>query len=159
MPFLRPLFVAWFIILASGACSAFSQPARDEGALAGKQSWSDAFFEAARQGWIESRSDLYECSQLLREQMKQRRFTWREQSQYLAKCRNERNPIVAGRSSTFGNVKIWTAERWNALKAHWRQDRERFSQCSSQLKEISKIKRMSRHNERDFLYQCMNDRP
>ena len=156
---LRSYCAILLIVFAAGPDTASAQSALDAVAPASKMSWSDALFEAVRQGWIESRGNVYECSQRLREERKLRPFSWREQSQFLAKCRKEREPVASGRGSTFADVKIWTQGRWNALKAHWRQDRERFRQCSTELKEISKLNKLSLHDERDFLYQCMNEWP
>ena len=122
-------------------------------------SWPEAFFEAARQGWVESRGNFYECSQKLREEKKVRRLSWREQSRFLAECRNEGGPILTDGGSALSNVRALTQQRWADVKAGWQNDRVKFSECSKELREISKLKRLSLHDERDFLYECMDERP
>lgn len=155
MPFLRCAML--FVVLAASIGNSAAQSAVDVAASAKSTPWPEALYEAIRQGWHESRADVYECSQQLREERKLRHLSWREQSQFLAQCVKEREPIVADRGSTFARAKTWTQEQWVALKAHWLQDRERFRQCSKQLKEIAMVKRLSLHDERDFLYHCMSE--
>lgn len=156
---MRIAYAIIFVVLAIGMGQASAQVAGDAAVLSKTFSWPEAFFEAARQGWAESRGNFYECSQKLLEEKKVRHLSWREQSLFLAKCRNEGRLVAADGSSSLANVRAWTQQRWAAAKASWQNDRARFSECSKELREISKLKRLSLHDERDFLYQCMDERP
>lgn len=156
---MRMSYAIILVVLAVGMGHASAQMVGDAPAPSKMFSWPKAFFEAARQGWAESRGNFYECSQKLLEEKKVRRLSWREQSLFLAECRKEGAPVAAEGSSALSNVRAWTQQRWAAAKASWQNDRARFSECSKELREVSKLKRLSLHDERDFLYQCMDERP
>jgi hypothetical protein len=51
--------------------------------------------------------------------------------------------------------KHWTRTRLDAAKKRWAQNQQRFYDCSNQLDEAKKQKRMSLHRQGHFLEECM----
>jgi hypothetical protein len=52
-------------------------------------------------------------------------------------------------------VKTWTRSRLAAAQKRWAQNQEKFSDCSKQLAEAQKKKRLSIHDRGHFLEGCM----
>lgn len=53
-------------------------------------------------------------------------------------------------------VKTWTRTRLAAAQKRWALNKEKFSDCSKQLGEQKKLKRLSIHEQGHFLEACMN---
>lgn len=56
-------------------------------------------------------------------------------------------------------IKTWTRARLAAAKKRWDEDNIKFIECSKQLKQQQKIKRLSMRRQRHFLQECMTRRP
>ena len=65
----------------------------------------------------------------------------------------------AGSPSTTTRVKGWTRERWEAAKKRWAKNKVQFTDCSNKLAEVKKSKRLSFHDQRHFLEDCMREKP
>jgi len=53
----------------------------------------------------------------------------------------------------------WTRERLDAAKKRWAQNQMKFADCSRQLDDQKKTKRLSLHNQGHFLDDCMRRMP
>jgi len=62
-------------------------------------------------------------------------------------------------ASTTKRVTRWTRERLDAAKKRWAQNEMKFADCSRQLDEKKKAKRLSLHNQGHFLNDCMRRTP
>jgi hypothetical protein len=65
----------------------------------------------------------------------------------------------AEQQSVATRVKTWTRARLAAAQKRWALDKEKFSDCSKQLGEQKKAKRLSIHQQGHFLETCMNRKP
>jgi hypothetical protein len=61
--------------------------------------------------------------------------------------------------STTKGVTRWTRERLDAAKKRWAQNQTKFADCSRQLGETKKAKRLSLHDQGHFLDDCMRRAP
>ena len=78
----------------------------------------------------------------------------------LAAANSGREAFAQGeQQSVTTRVKTWTRARLAAAQKRWALDKERFSDCSRQLEEQKKTKRLSIHNQGHFLQECMNRKP
>lgn len=64
---------------------------------------------------------------------------------------------VAEKPSGLSKVRIWTRERWEAAKKHWAQDNSKFYACNKQWRQQTGGRKYTLHDQRDFLFHCMND--
>ena len=64
---------------------------------------------------------------------------------------------VVEKSSTLSKVKVWTRARWEAARKHWAQDNAKFYACSHTWRQRMGGRKYSLHDQRDFLFHCMND--
>ena len=64
---------------------------------------------------------------------------------------------VLEKSSTVSRVKVWTRARWEAARKHWSKDNAKFYACSNRWREQTSGGKYSLHNQREFLFQCMNN--
>lgn len=55
-------------------------------------------------------------------------------------------------------IKTWTRARWEAAKKRWAQNEAKFSDCQNKLREQSKHRKRSLHEQREFLYRCMHQK-
>jgi hypothetical protein len=53
----------------------------------------------------------------------------------------------------------WTRERLDAAKKRWSQNQLKFADCSRQLDDKKKSRRLSLHNQGHFLDDCMRRTP
>ena len=65
----------------------------------------------------------------------------------------------AEQQSMTTRVKTWTRARLAAAQKRWALNKENFSDCSKQLGEQKKAKRLSIHQQGHFLDACMNRKP
>ncbi len=64
---------------------------------------------------------------------------------------------IAGRGHwTSDKVKTWTSERWNAARKHWADDNAKFYACSNQWRASNGGARYTFHDQREFIFRCMN---
>ncbi len=56
-------------------------------------------------------------------------------------------------------TKTWTRAHLEAAKKHWAEDNAKFVDCSKQLADQKKAKRLSLHRQGHFLQDCMNRKP
>jgi hypothetical protein len=56
-------------------------------------------------------------------------------------------------------IKTWTRARLAAAKKRWAEDNAKFTDCSRQLIEQQKVRRLSLHRQGHFLQDCMNRKP
>jgi hypothetical protein len=56
-------------------------------------------------------------------------------------------------------IKTWTRARLDAAKKRWAEDNAKFTDCSKQLAEQQKAKRLSLHRQGHFLQDCMTRKP
>jgi hypothetical protein len=61
----------------------------------------------------------------------------------------------AAQPSATTGVKTWTRSRLAAAQKRWAQNQEKFSDCTKQLAEAQKKKRLSIHDRGHFLEGCM----
>jgi hypothetical protein len=54
-------------------------------------------------------------------------------------------------------LKAWTRARWEAARKHWSQDNAKFYACSNRWREQTSGRKYSLHDQREFLFQCMNN--
>jgi len=66
-------------------------------------------------------------------------------------------PTVVEKSSTISRVKVWTRSRWEAARKHWARDNAKFHSCSNKWREQTSGQNYSLHDQREFLFQCMNN--
>jgi len=66
---------------------------------------------------------------------------------------------LAQAESTTKRVTRWTRERLDAAKKRWAQNEMKFADCSRQLDEKMKTKRLSLHKQGHFLDDCMRRMP
>ena len=64
---------------------------------------------------------------------------------------------VDERPSAISRVKVWTRARWEAARKHWSQDNAKFYACSHTWRQRMGGRKYSLHDQRDFLFHCMND--
>lgn len=64
---------------------------------------------------------------------------------------------VAEQPSALSKVKIWTRARWEAAKKHWAQDNAKFYACNHQWRQQMDGRKYTLHDQREFLFHCMND--
>lgn len=64
---------------------------------------------------------------------------------------------VAEKPSGLSKVKIWTRGSWEAAKKHWAQDNAKFYACNKQWQQQTGGRKYTLHDQRDFLFHCMND--
>lgn len=64
---------------------------------------------------------------------------------------------VVEKSSTLSRVKVWTRARWEAARKHWARDNAKFYACSDKWRERTGGRKYSFHDQREFLFQCMNN--
>ena len=64
----------------------------------------------------------------------------------------ERPPVMT-------RVTTWTRARLAAAQKRWALNKEKFSDCSKQLADQKKTKRLSIHKQGHFLEACMNRSP
>ena len=60
--------------------------------------------------------------------------------------------------SPTAKVRDWTKAQWNAARKHWAQDNARFYACNGKWREQTEGRRFSLRDQREFLFQCMNDK-
>jgi hypothetical protein len=65
----------------------------------------------------------------------------------------------ANKPSTVTRVKTWTRARLEAAKKRWAADNAKFTDCQKQLLEQRKTKRLSLHQQGQFLQDCMLRKP
>jgi hypothetical protein len=66
-------------------------------------------------------------------------------------------PAAVESSSTLFKVKVWTRQRWEAAKKHWAKDNAKFYACNNKWREQTKGRKYSFHDQREFLFKCMNE--
>ena len=64
----------------------------------------------------------------------------------------------ADRSSAIPRINGWTRARWEAAKKRWAKDQEQFAACVHKLNESREAKRLSYHNQTDFLEKRMREK-
>ena len=64
--------------------------------------------------------------------------------------------LPSSKPTTLKKMEVWTRAKWEAAKARWQEDHGRFSDCSSKLQAHEKSGWLSLHDQRHFLYDCMN---
>jgi hypothetical protein len=65
----------------------------------------------------------------------------------------------APKTTSAAKIKTWTRARLAAAKKRWAEDNAKFADCSKQLAEQEKVKRLSLHAQGHFLQDCMNRKP
>ena len=63
----------------------------------------------------------------------------------------------AEKPSALSKVKVWTRARWEAAKKHWANDNAKFYGCTEQWRQQTGGRKYTLHDQRDFLFHCMND--
>lgn len=66
-------------------------------------------------------------------------------------------PAAVESSSTLARVKVWTRQRWEAARKHWAKDNAKFYACSNKWREQTNGRKYSLHDQREFLFKCMNE--
>jgi len=64
---------------------------------------------------------------------------------------------VDERPSAISKVKVWTRARWEAARKHWAQDNAKFYACNHQWRRQMGGRKYTLHDQRDFLFHCIND--
>jgi predicted transposase YbfD/YdcC len=59
--------------------------------------------------------------------------------------------------SAVSRVKAWTRARWEDARKHWSHDNAKFYACSNRWREQTSGRKYSLHDQRKFLFQCMNN--
>jgi hypothetical protein len=65
-------------------------------------------------------------------------------------------PTFVEKSSAVSSVKAWTRARWEAATKHWSHDNAKFYACSDRWREQTSGRKYKLHEQREFLFQCMN---
>jgi len=65
----------------------------------------------------------------------------------------------ASKPTAASKIKTWTRARLAAAKKRWAEDNAKFTDCSKQLAEQQKAKRLSLRAQGHFLQDCMNLKP
>ena len=65
----------------------------------------------------------------------------------------------AAKPSAGTQAATWTREKLAAAKKRWAENKEKFSDCSKQLGNQQKEKRLSMHDQGHFLQNCMSKKP
>jgi hypothetical protein len=60
---------------------------------------------------------------------------------------------------TTAKIATWTRARLAAAKKRWAEDNAKFTDCSKQLADQQKVKRLSLHRQGHFLQECMTKKP
>lgn len=63
--------------------------------------------------------------------------------------------IEAPQAKPAGKVRAWTRARLDAAKKRWAEDNARFTECTKQLDERKKAKRLPLRVQGHFLQDCM----
>jgi len=64
---------------------------------------------------------------------------------------------AAEKPSAVSKFKVWTRARWEAARKHWAQDNAKFYACSHKWRQQMGGRKYSLHDQREFLFHCMND--
>ena len=59
--------------------------------------------------------------------------------------------------SAVSRAKAWTRARWEAARKHWSHDNAKFYACSDRWREQTSGRKYTLHDQREFLFQCMNN--
>ena len=59
-------------------------------------------------------------------------------------------------ASTSDKIKTWTRARWNAARKHWADDNAKFYGCSHKWRVSNQGARYRFHEQREFIFSCMN---
>lgn len=121
--------------------------------------WTRAKWEAAKLRWADNNVKFKECSNTLQKETKSNRMSLHDQRHFMYDCMNKDLPDPFAKSAVVARVKAWTLQQWNAGKERWKQDQDKFSNCNNKLNELQRQKKLSRHDEREFLVHCMGDAP
>lgn len=119
--------------------------------------WTRAKWEAAKLRWEQDHEKFSECAGTLHKQTSSKYLSLHDQRHFMYDCMNEGRPSPFATSATVARVKSWTVQQWNAGKDSWNQSHAKFSDCSGKLKELLAQRKLSRHDEREFLVHCMSE--
>jgi hypothetical protein len=64
---------------------------------------------------------------------------------------------VTEKPSAASRFKVWTRARWEAARKHWGQDNAKFYACNHKWRQQMGGRKYSLHDQREFLFHCMND--
>ena len=64
---------------------------------------------------------------------------------------------TAEKPSAVSKLKVWTRARWEAARKHWAQDNAKFYACNHKWRQQMGGRKYSLHDQREFLFHCMND--
>ena len=82
-------------------------------------------------------------------------------TQVPAMAENPATPAAteAPKAKASGTVRTWTRARLDAAKKRWAEDNAKFTDCSKQLEEQKKIKKLPLRVQGQFLQDCMARKP
>jgi len=63
----------------------------------------------------------------------------------------------AEKPSAVSKVNVWKRARWEAARKHWAQDNAKFYACNHQWRRQMGGRKYTLHDQRDFLFHCIND--